>query len=208
VELMAGATKDEGLILTLMLYPEMQTEMTEHQLREIVIKLSNEFHNINVDKVCGHYLKGVDKTNSSQLKAALNALYGDLVMTCPTYLFAKRFATNGQNVYFYRFNFQSQFYGNIFGNTGDAVCHGADLAFVYGFPLRHPQLFSETEYDFSIDVMKMWTDFAKNGKPHDVWPQLWDKSVIRVKDLNPNDMSLILDNPYESTCDGIWSQYF
>ncbi|CAG2121569.1 unnamed protein product, partial [Medioppia subpectinata] len=152
VELMTGATKDEGLSLAMMLYPEMSTDMTEHQLRELVIRLSDEYRNINVDKVCDHYLKGVDKTNSLQLKAAFSALYGDLVMTCPTYLFAKNVAKSGQNV---------QYFAKMFGDTGDAVCHGADIPFVYGLPLRYPQQFSETEYDF-IKHMTFGHNFGTN----------------------------------------------
>ncbi|CAG2121600.1 unnamed protein product, partial [Medioppia subpectinata] len=152
VELMTGVAKDEGLNIAIMLYPEMQTEMTEHQLREIVVKLSDEYHNIDVDKVFDHYLKGVDTTNSSKLKAVLSALYGDLVFTCPTYLFAKHVAESRQNV---------KWYGSMFGDTGDAVCHGADIAFVYGNPLRNPQQFSETEYDF-INHMTFGHNFGTN----------------------------------------------
>ena len=55
-------------------------------------------------------------------------------------------------------------------------------------------------------------NFGAYRKPHNVWPKLIDisdaNSVPKVKDLNPNDMSLVLDNPYGSTCDGIWSNYF
>ncbi|CAG2119368.1 unnamed protein product, partial [Medioppia subpectinata] len=195
IELIAGATKDEGPSLADILIPEIRSELTVELFVKAVRDLSREYHNIDVEEVCNHYLKGIDKTNSSQLKAALSALYGDLVMTCPTYLFAKSYAKYGQNV-------------EEYGCDEGYVCHGADMVFVYGFTIRNQHLFTENDYDFSIDIMKIWTDFAKTGKPHNVWPQLVDKSVIRVKDLNPNDMSLILDNPYESTCDGIWKHYF
>ncbi|CAG2112560.1 unnamed protein product, partial [Medioppia subpectinata] len=222
IEVMAGVVKDEGPLLTHGLFPEMRSEMTAQLFYKVVRDLSREYHNIDVNEVCDYYLKGVHKTNSSQLKAAFNELYGDLVITCPTYYFAKRLATSGRKQR-----------SNVAVCKGGLVCHGADVDFVFGYPLRNPTLFTETDYDFSIDVMKMWTNFAKTGKAHDVWPQLWDKSVIRVKDLNPNDikahdvwpqlwdksvvrvkdlnpndMSLILDNPYESTCDGIWKHYF
>ncbi|CAG2112822.1 unnamed protein product, partial [Medioppia subpectinata] len=196
IEVMAGVVKDEGPLLTRALFPEM----TEQLFHKVVRDLSREYHNIDVNEVCDHYLKGVHKTNSSQLKAAFNELFGDLVITCPTYHFAKRLATNGHKLYFYRFNCQSKQFSNLSACESGVVCHGADIDFVFGHPLRNPTLYTETDYDFSIDVMKMWTNFAKTGKAHDVWPQLWDKSVIRVKDLNPNDMSLILDNPYESNC--------
>ncbi|CAG2104218.1 unnamed protein product, partial [Medioppia subpectinata] len=144
IELMAGVTKDEGISIAPTFMPEMRNEPTERLFRKAVNDLSDEYHNIDVDKVCDHYLNGVHKTNSTQLKAAFNALYGDFTITCPTYLFAINYAKRGPAP----------------------------------VPVT-PQI-----------------------KPHDVWPQLWDKSVIRVKDLNPNDMSLILDNPYERVVRG------
>ncbi|CAG2101327.1 unnamed protein product [Medioppia subpectinata] len=208
IELIAGVTANEGTSLGFGLVPEMRAELTEPLFRKAVHDLRNDYHNINVDKVCDHYLKGVHKTNSSQLKAAFRLLLGDLAITCPTYHFAKRLAANGHRVYFYQLSFQCKLFDSHMGCIPGHVCHGADLNLCFGHPLKQQTLFTETEYDFSIDVMKMWTNFAKTGKPHDIWPQLWDKSVIRVKDLNPNDLSLILDNPFESTCDGIWSQYF
>ncbi|CAG2117930.1 unnamed protein product, partial [Medioppia subpectinata] len=204
VELIAGATKDEGYLLSRGLIPEMRSQLTEQLFRKAVGVLSDKYRNIDVDKVCDHYLNGVHKTNSSQLKAALSALYGDLVFTCPTYRFAKAYAKSGQRVYSYRFNFHTRLWVDYYGCPQWAVCHASDGDFIFGKILRKPHLFTETDYDFSIDVIKMWTNFAKTGKPHDVWPQMADNSVIRVKDLNPNDMSLILENPHESTCDGIW----
>ena len=108
------------------------------------------------------------KINKSQLRGALSALYGDLLLTCPTYHFAKQFAKSGQNVYFYRFNYQSIAF-NIYANlgmtvcSGDTICHGADLPYVFGSPLVSQKMFTETDYDFSIEIMKMLTDFAKNG---------------------------------------------
>ncbi|CAG2172870.1 unnamed protein product [Oppiella nova] len=203
---MVGVTKDEGPLLAVMLFPEMRAPgLTVETFKNVVNRLYDEYRNIDVEEVSDYYLKSIDTTNESQMKGALSALYGDLVFTCATYHFAKQFAKSGQN---------SNFYANL-GFTvcsGDTICHGADLPYVFGSPLVSQKMFTETDYDFSIEIMKMLTDFAKNGKPHNVWPKLIDisdaNSVPKVKDLNPNDMSLVLDNPYGSTCDGIWSNYF
>ncbi|CAG2167820.1 unnamed protein product [Oppiella nova] len=116
-----------------------------------------------IEEVSDFYLKSIDTTNESQLKGAFNALYGDLVFTCATYHFAKQFAKS------------------------DVICHGSDIPYVFGSPLVSQNMFTETDYDFSIEIMKMLTDFAKNGKPHNVWPKLIDisdaNSVPKVKDL-------------------------
>ncbi|CAG2106965.1 unnamed protein product [Medioppia subpectinata] len=209
VHIMAGLTRDEGHMLAVALYPQLRAQNFDvNAFKQLVSALNPVYHNIDPDKVVAHYLRDIDTGNPGALIRAFGRLYGDLLLDCPTYLFAKRWAVRSENaVYFYRFSFQSRGF-EMFGCDDNTICHGADITYVFGEPVRTATAFREIDYDFSLDVMKIWTNFAKNIKPHDVWPQLWDKSVIRVKDLNPNDMSHILDNPYESTCDGIWSQYF
>ncbi|CAG2177018.1 unnamed protein product, partial [Oppiella nova] len=62
------------------------------------------------------------------------------------------------------------------------MCHGASSQCIYGKPVRNPQMFSETDYVFSLDVMKMWTNFAKNIKPHEEWPLfLTNKQILCQK---------------------------
>ncbi|CAG2177337.1 unnamed protein product [Oppiella nova] len=111
-------------------------------------------------------------------------------MKCPTYLFAKQFKTivkNRQNVYFYELTYENQVAAKLFGCDPQTmgVCHGMDIPYVFGLPLRLPQLFQPEDVLLSRQVMKMWTDFAKYGKPDEVWPQLLDNNVVKVRDLNP-----------------------
>ncbi|CAG2177325.1 unnamed protein product, partial [Oppiella nova] len=182
VDVMAGATKDEGHVLAVKLQREI-------------------YHNIDVQKISDYYLQNRDPENPNDLQQAFDQLYGDMLIVCPTYGFAKRFVKSGRDT-------------NLFAMLGcdeHTICHGAELPYVFGDPVRTPQMFTETDYDFSLDIMKIWTNFAKNIKPHNVWPKLIDisdaNSVPKVKDLNPNDMSLVLDNPYGDICDGFWSEY-
>ncbi|CAG2114000.1 unnamed protein product, partial [Medioppia subpectinata] len=163
IELIAGVTTNEGTTLGHGLVPEMRAQLTEPLFRKAVHDLGNDYHNIDVDKVCDHYLKDVHTTNSSQLKTAFRLLLGDLGITCPAYHFAKNLAANGHRVYFYQLSFQCKLFDSLRGCMPGHVCHGADLQLCFGHPLRQQTLFSETEYDFSIDVMKMWTNFAKTG---------------------------------------------
>ncbi|CAG2179507.1 unnamed protein product [Oppiella nova] len=115
-------------------------------------------------------------------------------MICPTYLFAKQFAMNSnRDAYFYMLTYQSNIFGSLNWDDHGDVVHGADMAFVFGHPLRDPKSYTETDYDFSIDVMQMWTNFATNGKPHHEWSNLLDRDsdnlVSNVKDLNPDQRS-------------------
>ncbi|CAG2103598.1 unnamed protein product [Medioppia subpectinata] len=54
------------------------------------------------------------------------------------------------------------------------ICHGSDLVFVSGAPFIYPNDgYTTRDMHFSVQVMKLWTNFAKYGKPNDNnWPQL------------------------------------
>ncbi|CAG2179541.1 unnamed protein product, partial [Oppiella nova] len=201
VDVMAGATKDEGQNLAMMLFPQLRADFNIKKFHALIELQREIYHNIDVQKVSDYYLQNRDLENPHDLQRAFGELYGDLLMVCPTYGFAKRFAKSGRDTNLFA----------MFGCDEHTICHGADIAYVFGEPVRTPKMFTETDYDFSLDIMKIWTNFAKNIKAHNVWPKLIDisdaNSVPKVKDLNPNDMSLVLDNPYGDICDGLWSEY-
>ena len=46
--------------------------------------------------------------------------------------------------------------------SGDTICHGAEIPYVFGAPLVAQNQFTETDYDFSIEIMNSFTDFDKN----------------------------------------------
>ncbi|CAG2119201.1 unnamed protein product, partial [Medioppia subpectinata] len=93
------------------------------------------------------------------------------------------------------------------------VTHGDELQFVFGLPFLYPQK-TDTEVDkqFSRDVMKMWTDFAKYGKPTVDWPKLIDNKVKdyvpKAKELNPYKLWNNFNNLFNTTCDGFWKHYY
>ena len=43
------------------------------------------------------------------------------------------------------------------------MTHGAEIPFVFGYPLFNPENFSAEEYQFSLLTMTLWTNFAKTG---------------------------------------------
>ena len=158
---MAGATKDEGPMLAMMLFPQMRADFNIKKFHELIELQREIYHNIDVQKVSDYYLQNRDPENPHDLKQAFGQLFGDMLMVCPTYGFAKRFTKSGRDVYFYRFNYQTNLFA-MFGCDEHTICHGADIPYVFGEPLKNPQMFTETDYDFSLDIIKMWTNFAKN----------------------------------------------
>ncbi|XP_054165694.1 cholinesterase-like [Oppia nitens] len=207
IDIIAGITRHEGVGI---LYPGGQVphNMTK---KDFIIFMDNfdlTFHNLNVSDITGFYVS--NKTSSHDIQWALYDALGDLTLSCPTYLFAKSYTqytdadSNNNNVYFYELTYQRL--ANSMGLPKETdVTHGADLDFVFGLPVLKPEK-SDTELDveFSRHVMKIWTDFAKYGKPSTVWPKLVDnrdpKYVHKIYDLNPNTDTHIFNNLFSKTC--------
>ncbi|XP_054165658.1 cholinesterase 2-like [Oppia nitens] len=227
IDLMAGTTTDEGPGLLLGSYTESKSHMNRQLFDKLLNEMDNDFHNLEIDKLLTHYLNNANNSinDSNNLLNALGTLYGDLLMVCPTYLFTKLLSmvqNYGKNVYYYRFDYKSDKMDNpwkilekYMGLNGSLIHHSSDLDFVFGTPIIKQQDFSELDYDFSLEVMKMWTDFAKYGKPSNDWPKFLDTTVgddnqlvSKIKVLTPYDLTRVEENPFLSTCDGVWKQYF
>ncbi|VDP09766.1 unnamed protein product [Soboliphyme baturini] len=43
------------------------------------------------------------------------------------------------------------------------VMHGYEIEYVFGMPLRHPELYTKEENEFSKSIMDYWVSFARNG---------------------------------------------
>ena len=41
--------------------------------------------------------------------------------------------------------------------------HGDEIEYVFGFPLKRPEFYSQEEVKFAEDVVNLWTNFAKSG---------------------------------------------
>ncbi|CAG2121344.1 unnamed protein product, partial [Medioppia subpectinata] len=208
VDIMAGIASTEGSLLS---HPYVKNMLTLNNFIESTKTSDSVYHGLDVKRVDDYYLQNVDKNSSLELKKAFYELFGDLMMKCPTYLFAKQMATDaqpGHNVYFYQVTYQNKYFAHLEGCNGEGmgVCHCAELAFVYGFPYLIPDAYSDIDAIFSADLMKMWTNFAKYGKPtvSEEWPQLLSGNTINVKNLNPNPKPNVFINPYDTTCDGLW----
>lgn len=162
---MAGVTGDEGSSLAFTSYTKFFNKtVTEEVFKQFIEEINPYFHDLNAEKITDFYLKSVDKNNSDAIKQKIYDFYGDILIKCPTYLFTKGYAErslNETNVYFYEFNYTS-----IDDKTGQqfGVYHGSELKFVFGLPLLEPKnSTSEEVIEFTKDMIRWWTDFAKYG---------------------------------------------
>ncbi len=85
-------------------------------------------------------------------------------MKCPTYLFTQKMAqfSAANKIYFYELTYNSK-HSECYGQQWRGICHGDEVVFVFGDPIKNRSTFSETDYEFSLMINQMWTNFAKNG---------------------------------------------
>ncbi|CAG2105294.1 unnamed protein product [Medioppia subpectinata] len=210
IDLIAGITRNEGSVfINYVVKDPTHMVLTDFYTAVKAMDLMG-YHNVNVRKVTEHYLKGVNTSDSQALRTALGSLIGDLTLGCPTYLFAKRFAQTvkeSQRVYFYELLYRAEYFAKMLSCTSTmGICHGVDVAFVFGEPLLHPNDYSSEDIYYSNVVIKMWTNHMDSD-----WPQLLNDEPMgapKVHGLDPKDLRLVLNDPFHETCDGVWADYF
>ncbi|XP_054161578.1 acetylcholinesterase-like, partial [Oppia nitens] len=214
IDLLAGVTADEGQgLLNGLINPN--TTVTVDVFKMYVQLLNSVFHNIDVETMNEFYLKSINRTDSPALKHRFGDLVGDLVIKCPTYLFAKQLAKQRRqpenNVYFYELTYASDLFERLKNcdPVVDGICHESDIPFVFGLPYLYPEGYEKEDYFFSRWSMKWWTDFVKNGVLDNDWAQmLGPGNVTKVKNWNPLDLTKIMQHVFDDTCDGVWQSYY
>ncbi|XP_054166215.1 acetylcholinesterase-like [Oppia nitens] len=216
LDIMAGVTLNEGSMLAMGGYPLLSKNITESDFLKLVAEVDTTYHGLNVNRVADHYLTGVDRKSPEALRLAFFDFFGDLHVKCPAYMFSRQYArlahnsSQQQNVYFYELTYERK-------NgcpQGMGVCHGSDVEFVFGVPLTsHDSVYTQLDRDFSSDIMKMWTNFAKNGKPDTTgtWPELLSRDSpdhMKIKDLNAHNKTRVLVDVFKNSCDTFWHDYY
>ncbi|XP_053202697.1 acetylcholinesterase-like [Panonychus citri] len=131
----------------------------------------------SVDYVMEKYFSNVNTNDSDELRLILAKAGGDMLISCPTYVFGRDLVKNGQsNVFAY---YQTQkprksMFGFADGKTWVPVTHADDIPFVFGHSMQENSNCDPEELIISNIMMKAWTHFARYGKPGligaDEWP--------------------------------------
>ncbi|GBO10577.1 Acetylcholinesterase-1 [Araneus ventricosus] len=135
----------------------------------------------------------------------LYTLLGDLIVVCPDSFYAEKCAENGGDVYSY-------FFVHRPSPTPWApwmgVAHFEEVQFVFGKPMLEPHLYLESERTLSREMIEMWSNFVKTGKPDDAWPlysrenpvfrYLGNKSSSEKCDLGPHKQNCDLFRPVQA----------
>ena len=124
----------------------------------------------------------------------LEKLTGDHQFTCPVDYFAEYHARNKKNVFLYRYKHVNKFHH---WPLWAGSMHADEIEFIFGHPLAKKQPYSEKQIEFSKQMMRYWTNFARTGNPNGnspnntdpVWPKhdYIDRAYIN---LNVDDFTI------------------
>ncbi|KAL1784030.1 carboxylesterase 4A [Sigmodon hispidus] len=124
--------------------------------------------------VVKEYLNGADgKYDWRTVRNHLMDLVGDATFVYSTLQAARYHRDAGFPVYLYEFKHHTSS-GIIIKSRHDGADHGDELPYIFGSPFSKGSSIGE-EKEFSLQMMKYWANFARNGDPNDrnlpYWPR-------------------------------------
>ncbi|XP_077996783.1 acetylcholinesterase-like [Glandiceps talaboti] len=198
-DLIIGANSDEGTMTLFYLFPHFYNE-TEPK---IDLKTFTEYIPVLTYAEGGQLIHKsaqflyTDWTHADypdvNYFTRLSQLTGDESFICPANAFAHVYSELGNSVYLYHYTHKSS--TSIFNVTWLGASHAEEVPFVFGWHfLRHMEMTYESrEILLSLQVMSMWTNFAKTGDPVSsdwlgaadlTWPR-YTIPEMTYKDLSP-----------------------
>lgn len=221
VDVLIGTTSNEGALYA-MLPPDQVENGVERKLFETFIKDSVVFvrgRNVLAEKsVLFKYTDHADPENKLTMRRSMLECLGDYAFVAPMLRDAKAYYQRGLKTYGYLFNHTPVHspYPEWIG-----VSHGMEQGFVFGAPFKMLSWFltmlapkySEPEKDLSLNIMKMWTSFAKTGHPSALpnsafskftWPEFTeDEQAILVIDSQPK-----VEFGFKQSTAAFWNELF
>ncbi|UYV64688.1 BCHE [Cordylochernes scorpioides] len=201
---LAGLFMD--LFPNLFLHP-FGLEETYSNLRQFFKKILN-IHDLQ--PLLDHYFKNVIKNNITDINVKMTDLVTDLVQICPTIFFSKLYAERGNKVFLSYFNYPTTTpYFQLLPLKWPGAFHFDDVIYVFGTPLIHKELnYTKVEHQFSREMIRMWSNFAKNGAPHPDWkPVVPGSKHVAAFQTNPLEYKMLPQIPSESICYSMIERY-
>lgn len=141
-----------------------------------------------------------------------------MLLACPTLIFGNYLSQHPKSLqqnsrhYSYLFNHTNNLIGCI--GQDQLVCHGSDVYYVFGVPLRfindtsYGYKFTPSDVQLSHTMIKAWSNFVHNGEMGPEWPETIDqrqrndrnKPTIKFMELTANS-SQVGHNLLHDRCD-------
>jgi hypothetical protein len=166
---MAGATESEGTTWAISgnFGQKLNNESIHITKTELKTQIKAMFHSTGdafAEKIYDFYISHIDENNQTLIRESYIAIFTDTIIKCPTYYFSEKLAqfSASNKIYFYELTFNSKS-SICHSQEWKGICHNDDLAFVFGYAIRNKLVSPQIEYDFSVLVNTLWTNFAKYG---------------------------------------------
>ena len=171
INILAGVTADEGTIFVFKWFDGIDSDPSKlnQNIKNYLIKNLNwkSIKSIeNKKKVVDYYIS--DETDVNMIKNKTAQIYGDYVLSCPTYYMPRDMVlwSEDNKVFMYQLTYKSimSLSSLLAGNEPwVGIGHGDDIEFVMGTSILYPERYSQQDYQFALFVMNLWSNFAKTG---------------------------------------------
>ncbi|GBM67630.1 Acetylcholinesterase-1 [Araneus ventricosus] len=165
VLLLIGNNRDEGSFFITMADPETfgflgekNTNVNKTYADQLIRKFFSNYD--DPEKYAKYYLDSVPDDDYDTIRKQTYTAVGDSVILCPTVYFAESYAERKNYVYFYFFVHRPS---NSIWAPWMGVTHFDEVQFVFGQPIRKPELYEGDEITLSKKMIEIWTNFAKYG---------------------------------------------
>ncbi|KAH9368371.1 hypothetical protein HPB48_012699 [Haemaphysalis longicornis] len=120
-----------------------------------------------IDQIIERYLGNMTENSPpGDVFAAMVSAGGDFLLNCPVVFFAESFSRKIDVLLAYKFAHVASH--NFWPEEFEAT-HSDEIQFVFGAPLRHPELYSMEDVRMSETMMAAWAAFARTGFVHTKW---------------------------------------
>ncbi|XP_033634706.1 acetylcholinesterase-like [Asterias rubens] len=169
-----GANGDEGMMMTMMLFPNNTADDDEPFLDSAAFDASVPMCSMMMSpepivtklfKMAYTDAKCAVGPECNHLDA-LSQVCGDLMFVCPGEKSARAFTKAGRKVYRYHMTHVPT--TTLLGPKWTKSNHGDEMSFIFGSPLMgfESYVFNEDEVRMSIKTITYWANLAKTGNPN------------------------------------------
>ncbi len=167
-DFLIGFNKDEGNLILHLSYPENYTRDTVPVMKTLeeaknaitLMAVDGGFPETQAKSMASVLLKGNETDSPENWARKIGSVFGDIMFICPTVRFADKFSNLNKTVYMYIFTQRA--HNSVWGKWM-GVTHHDELNFVFGVPLRYPNMFDGNDINLSKRIIKTWAHFAKTG---------------------------------------------
>ncbi|XP_031551374.1 neuroligin-4, Y-linked-like [Actinia tenebrosa] len=136
-------------------------------------------------------------------------MIADAMFIAPAIQSAKAFVNHSLPTYFYQLQYRAD--NGIFGPIPSWVkaFHAADLSYVFGFPLMNASQLYTKDANFSREVIKIWTNFAKSGDPNnpESIPTPWPKYDLNNQQYVAFKPTMVIEDNLRSEYVAFWNNF-